>query len=297
MEPKDQGYKVRNTKHPSTLLPRGSQIFIVEGNEFLVPRALLAHISEVFRGIDSTEDSDEPIMLDDSAEAFRDFVDVLFDPFTSCLVQENPDLRQLLHVLQVAHKYCANDIEERARKIVSRMTQDMIRLHLGPNLSALDVFRIASKACCPAIAEDAWDIVLESYKKHKVDSKSLLDEGLHSGFEKFLLSAYYNIMIQGPTHWEKDTALTSDVKNTLAFGTLRCMGDWEALMARLASGKLDIPLPTNVEPERESVSISPSPFCDYHFTGGYYSEIAFIAQVYSYYGVSPYDVVGKLHAC
>ncbi|KAF8313340.1 uncharacterized protein EI90DRAFT_3136729 [Cantharellus anzutake] len=288
-------------EHYSTSLPRGSQTFLVQGRRFVVPKALLAQNSDVFLEISPDENSKDVTTLDDHSEAFEDFVDVLFNPFTSCLLRPSPPLRKILHILQISNKYCCEVIEGLARPLAVRMTQkENIRSHIDSSLSALSIFRIGIKASEPSIYRNAWELILESFRKQKMTSYDLIDEGRRSGLRELLASAFYEVMISGRKKWDEEPGLTLHERQALTRGMLSCTEDWDAFVSRLASGDLEVPyqrspaisslgmMPENVPPK------TPVRHCDYHDRHHYNAELATISQINASYKVPTYDVMGRL---
>jgi len=300
-------------EHYSTTLPSGSRTFLVEGRRFILPKAILARNSEVFLGITPDE---EITKLDDHAEAFEDFVDILFDPFTSCLLQPEPSLRKILHVLQISNKYCCDTIEGRARPLAIQMTTGAtLKSHIGPLLSAVEVFRIAVKASLLTY-HDAWELIMGSFKEQKMTARGLIDEARRSGMSKFVGAAFYEVMISGRKKWSTDESLSLSERQVLMKGMLSCVDDWDAFAMRLASGSLQVPCRIlrnkHSGSQNEGMMDTESPDsdgdneiyivtedvknCRLHVRRQYNEELATISQIHALHRIPTYDIIRRL-AC
>ncbi|KAF8313339.1 uncharacterized protein EI90DRAFT_3092003 [Cantharellus anzutake] len=181
--------------------------------------------------------------LDDSADVFEDFVNLLYDPFNSPLFPTQGtqvQLKPVLHILQIAYKYHAKDIEKRASAIAEELTQPRnLPSHLGISLTCIDIFRIAINVKRIIIAENAWKVMVTRFLSGELDSRSLLDEAM--GQPRFLGSAYYIVMLGGPHKWREDPKLSIDEVSRLSQAFQYCMEEWDGFVSRVAQSNLDIP--------------------------------------------------------
>ncbi|KAF8313343.1 uncharacterized protein EI90DRAFT_3294514 [Cantharellus anzutake] len=291
--------------HNSTSLPRGSQTFLVEGRRFMIPKALVAQNGDIILEIGAAGGPEEAITLDDHSGAFEDFVDVLMNPLRSCLLQPSPPLGKILNVLQISHKYGCEVVEDTARSLAVRMTtKEEIKSHIGPFLPAVNVYRIGVKVFEPSIYRNAWELILESFREHRMTARDLINEGRHSGLDELLASALYEVMILGRERWDRE-GLSSKARQALTRAMLSCTEDWDAFVLRLASGNLEDPRQQLRWRDRTSASfIHPTPGnepitqtssrCSSHNRRPYRTDLARISQIHAFYKVPTYDIIGRL---
>ncbi len=200
-------------------------------------------------------------------------------------------------MLQISNKYCCDTIEGRARPLVIQMTaEETIRSHIGPLLSAVDVFRIAIKASVPS----------------------------------------NEVMLSGRKKWNTDESLTLSERQVLMKGMLSCVDDWDAFVMRLSSGNLKVPYQRShsrhsrsldegivnfatehgvnawmMGTDLESTPAGPPDVPDgdsevsvqvtelramhcYHNRREYIEELATISQIHAFHRIPTCDIIGRL---
>ena len=208
------------------------------------------------------------------------------------------------------------------------MTREkFIKTHLQPDLTASDVFRIANECRVDWIAQNAWELILKSFRSGSIKARELLDEGQTSGLKKYMVSAYYEVMLTGRSNWGVDLTLSAVERQNLTLGMLGCFEEWDAFVLRLSTGSLGnsspssttiIPLPCpssrTTTPPMSPIparlrffgddyrALDPSlppeakrPECQHHHRSEYYAELGIISQLYAIDRVQPYDILRKLH--
>ena len=158
-----------NEDHYSTTLPSGSRTFLVGGRRFIVrycissapfaclssvcchqlPKAILARNSEIFLEIGPNVGSTEVTMLDDRAEAFEDFVDVLLEYVIPCIEGIHDLLLSFpkpVHVLPTS----AFSFATKGSACSSDLEQVLLRYHRGTRASSgnSDDYRGEYKVAC-----------------------------------------------------------------------------------------------------------------------------------------------------
>lgn len=141
-------------------------------------------------------------------------------------------LDEVLHVLVIAHKYCATEIEERAQGIISHM--DLKRKFSASSRSASSLVEIGATTKNKELMTFGWertmahfaDMTRSTYSPESVPErrravKDLLDLSEKTSSDVYLGEAYYAVMRIGPEEWEFADLLPSQ-KRRLWKGAFRC---------------------------------------------------------------------------
>jgi len=228
------GVSTNTTQDETMKFPSGSLTVSVDNVLFKIPLALLQVHSVIFSSmIDVGSDSGEPIVLQDSVEAFREFLKVLLRPFESCLdldKEVSHDLSKVLKVYTIAHKYCAASIEQRAKSIaISLTTADVVRDHISPTLTAIQIYDIALLVGCDEISSVLRNVIISDSWSGTIPPLDLLALGERHSDSQFAGLALYRIMLLGRDSWLNDPRITVSQGELLARGLFRFYEEWEAV--------------------------------------------------------------------
>jgi len=208
--------------------------FSVEGVLFKIPKAMLQIHSEAFASMLGFEDaSGKPIVLEDPLPAFEEFCKVIFTPYEACLETAHPsssDLEKVIGVLTLAHKYCAVDMEARAKAIAIDLTRaEVIRTHITPTLSAIQIFDTALLVDSPEMIATAKVAIIADFREKNIPPRSMLALGERHRDGKMIALAYYQIMLSGRRTWMTDETLSNKHKQDLIQLMLFCVDEWDSI--------------------------------------------------------------------
>lgn len=142
----------------------------------------------------------------------------------SCLASDEPSLRDVLAVDRLAHKFGATAIGARARAVTLRLTHpEVLRSHLGDNLSSLQVVEIAHILGCEPALKSAWDIAMMEFKSKKRGAAEMINMAEKTQRNELVGEAYYEAMLQ--KYHERsleETKLSIEQRTNLLLGAVRC---------------------------------------------------------------------------
>lgn len=212
----------------------GSVVFHVQSKRFKIPRALLVMHSDAFGGmVDLQDDSNDPVVLHDSAYDFAAFCDAIVMPFTSCLLQPKPKLGEVLGVLSLSRKYCAAELEERAKAVAIHLARDPEVLqtkHLAHDLSATRVAEVAAGALCDVLLKSAWNVIMKEFRLRERNIHEVLTLADQVCGPDLRSGAYYEAMLRGHGVWGDDPRISDAQKRSLSHGALACADALDALI-------------------------------------------------------------------
>ncbi|KAF9515701.1 hypothetical protein BS47DRAFT_1341623 [Hydnum rufescens UP504] len=223
------------SQHNSMLRAPGSQVFLVRGVIFQVPKSLLEiHSTLLF---ERRVPSGPVELLDVPSKAFGHFCDAMMNPIESSLIRPDPDLREILDILSIAHKYDAKIIEGRALPIAISMTSpENIKAHLNSRLSALEIVEIGTSINCAEVADSAFHLIMKEVRRKQLPGHKALSFAERINEPRFVARIYYEIMLQGSSEWDMDTHLTDRQRRNLNRGSVKCTEAWDEISRSWKSG-------------------------------------------------------------
>lgn len=167
---------------------------------------------------------------------------ILLRPFSSCLAKSSelysPDeLRVLLDLLAIAHKYCAQGIESMALAAAIKATTSakvQIYTALGDQV-VLDILKTAHLVASPELGKAARVALLETMRNNhppEPSARQVLQLGKDTDDLEIMGAAYYSIMRDGRHCWKDYDYLSDTDRQRLTEGTMRCAEAWQRMETR-----------------------------------------------------------------
>ncbi|KAF8331335.1 uncharacterized protein EI90DRAFT_3154590 [Cantharellus anzutake] len=217
----------------------GAVNFEVEGVIFRLPKSILQRYeSSAFSNMigDSNNESNLPIHLTDTREAFTEFRRVVYTPLESCLSHHHrlsKDLEKVLMVQKLAHKYCLSVMENMAASAALNLAADaeLLRSHTTASLTPLDILVHALDVECEELAVTARNVV-----KEDLWASTLCPYDVISGLNNYnegevQATAYYQILLKGQNNWLYEKRLDRSHHHYLYIGIANLSAEWESVFA------------------------------------------------------------------
>lgn len=159
---------------------------------------------------------------------------LLISPFASCLSTDyysSKNLKSIMQVYTIAHKYCAFALEQRAKRFaVELIKNNSIRDHIKPDFTAIQILRIAKIVGCVEIMNAARDAIIKDIWTGKIVPYDALEFGQEMNDPKILGPAYYQILRLGRKAWDIEPRLSLAIRERLNNGLLSLYEEWDATM-------------------------------------------------------------------
>lgn len=138
------------------------------------------------------------------------------------------DLKRLLELLLLCHKYLAHKIEEHVLSIALPLTRTkVLGSHLDDELTIFRIVEIANILGQPDIAITARTMILDDlWSERPKDAYDALLFGEQVNDKEVIGAAYYQILVSGSNPWASDVRLTEKHRLRLERGGIRLTEAW-----------------------------------------------------------------------
>ena len=143
------------------------------------------------------------------------------------------DLEKVLKIIKFSRKYCITIVETTAAAIAGRLTKTvlLLRSHVTPTLSSLDILMYALDTECSIVAKTARLAVEEDLWTRESSPYELLS--LLQGHEEreLIAVAYYQVLLKGMSNWMFEEELNKSQHHALYIGIARLSAEWESIFS------------------------------------------------------------------
>jgi len=184
--------------------------------------------------LDVGEAREDQIVLQDSLEAFRDFRAMLFTPLESCLNPSHTsasDLKRLLDLLLLCHKYLATKLEDHIVSLITPLTRvDVLASNITDGLTVFKVVEIAKIVNQPEIAANGRALILaELWSGAAKSPYDALIFGENINDKEVIGAAYYQTLLYRWPMWSLEKRLGDQHRRHIKYGMNRCGEEWQKI--------------------------------------------------------------------
>lgn len=148
-------------------------------------------------------------------------------PYSSCLFDPKPSLRDVLALLSISHKYCDSLIENRAQALAVQLTDpEVILSHLSPTLRIENIAETGIATGSTDLVVSVAKILLHDVKTNRRSITSVLEFAESLGDPSFLGDVYYEAMLRGP----RFEGFTEHQISTFCRGAWKCVEAFDEIV-------------------------------------------------------------------